>query len=188
MLFLLQIPTVEIARDSWAGAVLKDAGNVRTPRGLAAWGGFGDLRRHRLPVGDAEVRVWGGFGLGDLQGTILRRKGGVWTAVRLAGGFPGTRFRSRKAAYAAPKGGWPLFWRKAEAFGIWSLPDETAWPASKRARVDDGIAYLVEAQRDGRYRAYAYDNPASQTGWPEAARMARLARLLEIAFPMPAAG
>ena len=188
MLVMLQAPKVEIARDSWAGAVLENAGDVRGPRGLAAWGGFGGLGQHRLPAGDAEVRVWGGFGLGNLEGTILRRKGSVWTAVRLVGAYPGTRSRPRKVAYAAPKGGWPAFWRKAEAFGIWSLPDESTLPQAKRMGIDDGISYLVETQRDGRYRAYAYNNPALQTGWPEAARMARLAWLLELSFPLPTRG
>ena len=183
MLFVLQVPTVEIAKGSWANDLLKDAGNVRLPRGLAAWGGFGDLRKHRLPKGDAEVRVWGGFGLTNLGGTILRRKGGVWTAVRLIGGVPGTRFPSKKATYTAPKEGWPVFWRKMDALHLWTLPDESTLPQKDRHTVFDGFSYLVETQRDGRYRAYAYANPEFQKQWPEAAKMVSLAKLLETAFP-----
>ena len=185
VLSLFQTPVDTTAAKSWARGLLAPSKSVREPRGLAAWGGFGDLRRHALPKGDAAVRVWNGFGITNLIGVVLRSKGGVWTATRLIGGFDDPKHPSRKVVYPAPVGGWPAFWRRAEALKVWSLPDESALPQKDRKWVNDGFSTLVETARDGRYRAYAYDNPEFQTQWPEAGRIMALNRLTDAAFPFP---
>lgn len=172
-----------MAPNSWAHVLLREKRSVRDPLGLAAWGGFGDLRKHRLPEGDEEVRVWGGFGITNLQGLILRKAAGKWTATRLIGGIPGTSSKSRKTLYPAPKSGWPTFWRKAEEFGLWTLPDDSTLPQKERKWVLDGFSYLVELQRGGTYRTYAYDNPELQK-WPEAKQMVAIDRLLGREFPV----
>jgi hypothetical protein len=187
MLLLLQAPQVVIAPNSWARKLLVERKSVREPLGLAAWGGFGDLRKHLLPLGDEQVRVWRGFGITNLQGLILQKRAGKWTAVRLIGGIPGTRFKSRKTLYPDPKSGWPVFWSRAEALGLWSLPDDSTLPDKNRKFVMDGFSDLVELQRGGTYRAYVYDNPELQT-WAEAKRMVEINRLLGEEFPVGVKG
>ena len=183
MLLMFQAPTVDVPMSTLAYNYLLDADTLETPRGLAKWAGRPDLRKALLPKGDEEVRVWSGFGKGTLRGLILRKTGTEWTAVRLVGAPPEGERSSTKTMLAAPKEGWPAFWASANALGLWTLPDESALPQEDKVGVLDGIGYVVEVQREGRYRAYAYSNPALQPQWPEAAKMVSLAKLLQTAFP-----
>src|SRR6185369_12431216 len=41
--------------------------------------------RVALPKDDLELRVWNGFGLTALEGFVLQRRGGKWSAVHLEG-------------------------------------------------------------------------------------------------------
>lgn len=185
MLLLLQTPTVDLPMSTLAYNFLLDADTLQTPRGLAKGAGLPDLRKTPLPKGDEEVRVWSGFGIARLTGLILRKRGTVWTAVRLVGGFPDEEKSSTKTMLQPPKEGWAAFLSEAAALGLWTLPDESVLPQEKRVAVLDGIGYVVELQREGRYRAYAYSNPQLQPQWPEAAKLSALANLLADAFPPP---
>lgn len=147
---------------------------------LAGLGGYGSLGKHRLPPGDVEVRFWGGFALWGTRGLVLRKRAGRWTAVRIGGLHP-----ERRKALPAPRSGWPAFWGEAERRGIFTLPDQNQIKDKKGlAGIDDGYSNLVEFQRDGVYRAYAYDNPANQSTWPPARPMAALDRLVGREFPL----
>ena len=182
---LIQAPIVELPKASWPEGFFGGRRDRQSIVGRAAIGGYGNLQKHLLPPADEEVRVWGGFGLSFLQAVILRREAGKWTAVRLLSAIPGTSKAGWKKRYAAPKSGWPVFWKKAEALGIWTLPDDSTLPQKYAQHVFDGYSYVVEIQRGGRYRAYRYANPDSQKHWPEAKRMVLLDRLLEREFPHP---
>lgn len=146
--------------------------------GVAEWNGFADFRKRLLPVGDVEVRFWGGFARGT-QGLVFRRQAGTWSATELA---PVRRMKPRRLP--APKSGWPIFWSRAEELGIWTLPDETEIKDRKGySRIFDGYSNLVETQRGGAYRAYGYNNPQNQTRWRYAKPMADLDRLVKSEFP-----
>ena len=140
--------------------------------------GFPDLRKRLLPVGDVEVRYWGGFAWGT-RGLVFQRRAGVWSATKVM-----TRGGEKARRLPAPKSGWPAFWRRAEGLGIWTLPDEAEIKDRKGyAKIFDGYSTLVETQRKGMYRAYGYDNPTHQTDWRYAKPMAALDRLIRAEFP-----
>jgi hypothetical protein len=48
--------------------------------GWARASALGDLSELRMSDGDAELRVWRGFGLAETQAVVLRRAGGHWSA------------------------------------------------------------------------------------------------------------
>ena len=140
--------------------------------------GLGRLKKHLLPAGDVEVRYWGGFHWGTMA-IILRRADGKWSGKRLnaRSGHPPTPL-------PAPKLGWPVFWVKAEKIGIFTLPDDSTIADRKGySRIDDGYSTLVEYQKDGIYRAYAYNNPELQKEWRYAKPMATLDRFINSQFP-----
>ncbi len=140
--------------------------------------GLTALKRRLLPPGDIEVRYWGGFAWGT-QAIILRRHVGKWTAARLV-----EWSRKPPTPLPAAKLGWPRFWAKAEKLGVFTLPDqENAGSKKGYDKIFDGYSTFVEYQKDGLYRAYAYDNPGNQTNWPPAKPMAALDRFVRSQFP-----
>ena len=46
-------------------------------------GGLEKLRESNLNKDDVEVRVWRGFGLGDLEGVVLKRTNSEWKAFHV---------------------------------------------------------------------------------------------------------
>lgn len=185
LLLALQTPIVEMPSESWSGYFYGSVKERQTILGRANLSGYADLRKHLLPKGDEEVRIWMGFGITYLQGMILRKKAEKWSATRLLSALP-NRPKSRWAkAYVAPKSGWATFLTKAETLGLWTLPDDSTLPQKDRKEVMDGFSYVVEIQREGKYRAYQYDNPEYQTQWPESKRILAIGKLLEQEFPHP---
>jgi hypothetical protein len=72
---------------------------------------------------------------------------------------------------------WGRVLRRAEAEGLWTLPDESALPDDGTLTLD-GWSVTVEL-RDGRtYRAYQYDNPRADSPRPEARRALRIAEAM----------
>jgi hypothetical protein len=62
---------------------------------------------------------------------------------------------------------------KAEALGLWSLPDQASLPGDS-IFVTDGWGMSVELRDGKRYRAYSYSNPQAHA-WPEAKRAEAIA-------------
>lgn len=184
MLALLQVPQVEIPPKSFAVSAYGNAKDRQTILGRVAAAGFGDLRNKLLPLGDEEMRVWEGFGKTFLQGTILRKVGGTWIAMRLLSETQRGKRRDWTKVYPGPKTGWPTFWSLAESLGIWTLPDDSTLPQERRRTIRDGYSIVVETQRKGKYRVYAYNNPREQKQWPTAARMMAIGKLLGSEFPV----
>lgn len=119
--------------------------------------GLMNLRRE-LPAHDVEVRVWLGFGLTPLEGVVLRRAGGVWSATHLAGTHdrlarPGAHERE----LPPPRSGWDGCWQRLVGAGLLTLPDAAAIGCG--TGINDGMSYVVETNADGLYRTYLYDNP-----------------------------
>lgn len=116
-----------------------------------------NLRAASMPHDDLEVRVWHGFGLTALEGFVLKRAAGKWSAIHLNGihsKLPRSEYEKR---LPKPKSGWELSWRRLEEAGILTLSDASAIGCS--AMDPDGMSYVVEFISKGTYRTYLYDNP-----------------------------
>lgn len=156
---------------------------LRSAIEIARTNGLGRLDKHLLPSGDVEVRYWGGFAWGT-RGVRLRREGGKWTVFSLERGR-----NQRPKRLPDPRSGWPTFWSQVEKLGLWSISDEDTHRNRRGyATIFDGYSTLVEYQRDGVYRAYAYNNPGNQSTWPPSKPMAALSRFIESNFPMTSNG
>lgn len=137
-----------------------------------------NLRSSLLPPGDVKVRLWDNL-RAEVEGMILRRRKAKWSAARI---IQGSFFPERPLP--APKLGWPAFLCRAESLGLFTLPDQTQARSLKGYHfVFDGDRTFVEYQKDGVYRAYAYDNPDWQNGWPPAKRMVALLDFIRSQFP-----
>lgn len=137
-----------------------------------------DLRTKALPAEDLEVRLWTGFGLTRLDGFVLKRTGGEWSAWRL-------KWESSKSArgkakpvdekLGVPKSGWEAAWQKLVDAGILTLPDAESMECS--GNLNDGTSYVVEYNLKNGYRTYMFDNPQN-AGCAEAKRMINISRLV----------
>jgi hypothetical protein len=112
--------------------------------------------RTALPNDDLELRVWHGFGLTELEGFVLRRRSGNWTAVHLDGVSESSK-RNSQRHLPTPKSGWDQCWQKLVAMGILTLPDATEIQCS--ILIPDGMSYVVEINHEFTYRTYMYGNP-----------------------------
>jgi hypothetical protein len=120
------------------------------------------LRSKALPKGDLEIRIWSGFGISLLEGFVLKRSAGEWSAIDLdwevtekSNGKRDIKQVDKKLD--VPKSGWEAAWQKLVDAGILTLPD----PEDSNCRGDtvDGMSYVVEYNFNNTYRTYMYDNP-----------------------------
>jgi hypothetical protein len=135
--------------------------------------------RRALPEQDFEVRVWHGFGLTLLEGFVLKRTHGKWSALYLDGISPGMPRNQYQRILRAPKSGWNASWDQLEDAGILILPDASAVGCS--AMDEDGMSYVVEFNRDRVYRTYMYDNP-DDAKCDEAKRMIKIGNIIAEEF------
>jgi hypothetical protein len=63
---------------------------------------------------------------------------------------------------------WRAVLERAEALGLWTLPDQWSLPYDGM-QVTDGWSIVVELRDGSRYRAYHYNNPDARKPSPEAA-------------------
>ena len=131
------------------------------------------LRSSVLPEDDFEIRVWIGFGLTPLEGFVLRRSAGRWSAVHLDAAA--SRKSAPRKQLAAPKSGWETAWQRLADAGVLTLPDAAAVGCG--THVKDGMSYVVEVNKDGAYRTYMYDNP-DESDCREAARMVKIGEII----------
>ncbi|HEY0765630.1 MAG TPA: hypothetical protein VGD61_24840 [Pyrinomonadaceae bacterium] len=114
--------------------------------------------RVALPNDDLELRLWNGFGLTALEGFVLRRHAGEWSAIHLEGIRPRLPKLEYQKQLSAPKSGWNEAWRKLVEMGVATLPDAEEISCSGGAL--DGMSYVVELNYERTYRTYLYDNPS----------------------------
>ncbi len=138
--------------------------------------------RVALPKDDLELRVWNGFGLTALEGFVLRRHNGEWSAIHLDGIHSGLPKREYQKQLSAPKSGWDNVWRKLLEMGVTTLPDAAEIGCSTGAL--DGMSYVVEFNYELTYRAYLYDNP-SYARCEQAKRMIRIGNFIADEFGVP---
>jgi hypothetical protein len=140
------------------------------------------LRAASLPDDDLEVRVWHGFGLTALEGFVLKRAAGEWSAIHLDGIHSNLPRSEYEKKLQTPKAGWEFCWRRLEEAGILTLPDASAIACS--AMVNDGMSYVVEFNSKGTYRTYLYDNP-DYAKCDEAKRMIAIGNIIAEEFDVP---
>lgn len=120
------------------------------------------LKSKTLLQDDIEIRIWSGFGITVLQGFILKRSSGVWSALDLDWEV----FENRKGKrdvkpvnkkLDAPKSGWDAAWQRLVDAEILTLPAAEKIDCS--GNTVDGFSYVVEYKLQNKYRTYMYDNP-----------------------------
>jgi hypothetical protein len=115
------------------------------------------LKTINLPKDDLEVRVWAGFGLTALEGFVLKRTNGQWSAIHLEGIHARLPRSEYQKQLQTPKSGWDAFWHRLVNAGILTLPD--ASEVKCNTYINDGMSYVVEVNANNTYRTYLYDNP-----------------------------
>lgn len=95
-----------------------------------------------------------------IDGLVLSRSRGEWSAIRLRGENDGRKFQLAEERLPAPNSGWPLAWERLTSTGILTLPD--ASEVECNPEVLDGGGIVVEANVSGTYKTYRYSSPQLQ--------------------------
>jgi hypothetical protein len=165
---LLNIPS-----DGWEPNFFKSINERASTAGLP------NLRAAPLPEDDLEVRVWAGFGVSALRGLALKKASGRWSATRLEGIRGDMPKDEYQKTISSPTSGWNVAWRRLVEAGVLTLPDASA--VNCDTGINDGISYVVEVSKDGKYRTYMYDNP-SHAKCDEARQMLKIVEILDDEF------
>jgi len=161
----------DIPKGTWEPIFFESINRLATKAGLKP------LREAPLSSGSLEVRVWIGFGLSPLQGYSLRRDGSRWTGRHIMESFQQTN--SVRVQEITPKSGWDRLWTRLVQLDLLTLPNSSTLHGEDMVR--DGVSYVVEINRDGRYRTYQYGNPQEQK-WPEAKKIISIVQTLHDEF------
>ena len=146
---------------------------------------FKSLREGALPDGDLEARIWHGFGLTALEGFVLKRSAGQWSAIHLQGETPAMAATELQRQLPTPKSGWDVCWQRLEETGLLALPD--AFAIGCTAFINDGMSYVVEFNQAGLYRTYLYYNP-EYAKCKEAKQMIQIGNIVAEEFGLPEMG
>ncbi len=160
---------LEIPDASWEPIFFKDINSV------ARFSNQPDLRTTNLSGTDFEVRVWWGFGLSPLEGVTLRHVGGQWSATHVKADKYYEPNRANYEELRPPKSGWEAIWKQLADAGILTLPDASELNCNVGGL--DGIAYVVETNKEHIYRTYMYDFP-SEAKCNEAKQMTKIVSLI----------
>ena len=143
--------------------------------------GIAELRTVQMTGNDFEVRVWVGFGGKGEDGLILRHLSNQWSGLHLHGISEGPRLVSTVSNLVAPQSGWEAAWQKLTHVGLLTLPDAPAADCSPQ--IFDGVSYVVEINKDQKYRTYLYDNP-SHSKCSEAKQMLEIGGIIAEEFDL----
>lgn len=139
-----------IPKANWVPHTFMSIGKVN------ALAGQPDLRSLRLMKDDMEIRVWL-FSLKPVEGVMLRRTAGQWSAAHLKGDNSFLPEKVTRRELPDPGSGWLPLWQELEGLDILRLPDSTEIDCD--ASGIDGWGVIVETNTNLTYRAYAYSNP-----------------------------
>jgi hypothetical protein len=135
-----------------------------------------------LPGEDLEVRVWHGFGTTLLEGFVLRRSAGQWSAIHLDG-YDERRPRSKyQISLNAPQSGWEECWKRLVDAGLLTLPD--ASQLGEEPIDPDVMSYVVECNVGGKYQTYHYTYPEANDR-KEAKQMMKIGEIIFEEFGLP---
>jgi hypothetical protein len=163
---------VEIPDASWPKIVFKSIDTAAELSSLKL------LRESHLPEGDAEIRVWRGFGLASLEGVILKRTSGTWSAMHIVTSNADGITKTNTARLPLPQSGWDAFWEKLDGAGLRSLPDSSMVNCMESGA--DGVAYVVEINENSAYRTYMYQTNYSKC--PQVDQIKEIGRIIAREF------
>lgn len=112
------------------------------------------LKSATLSGSDLEIRLWRGFGLAPLEGLVLKRRGGNWSAVHLRPINSSILNEESQQVLYPPKSGWNHLWDRISTEGITILPDPP--PQGDEEIYPDGESYVIEVNTNRGYRTYRY--------------------------------
>ena len=115
-------------------------------------GGLEELRKTKLKGDDIEVRVWRGFGLGDLEAVILKRTNNQWKAFHIKADDYAEPQQAEVNELDSPKSGWESFWKNLTGQGLLTLRDPSEINCEDSGI--DGTSYVVEINQNKIYRTY----------------------------------
>jgi hypothetical protein len=138
------------------------------------------LRKKKLRLGAAEIRIWEGFGRKALEGFILRQSRNGFSANVLRQKYDKQKGSILESEPITDRRHLSQLWDDLTKAGIFELPDSSQLKGENSVR--DGVSYVVEYRRGAEYRTYMYANPNSQS-WPEARRMENIMYSVHRAFP-----
>lgn len=115
-------------------------------------GGLEKLRESNLKKEDIEVRVWRGFGLGDLEGVILKRTNNRWKAFHVKADDYAEPRRAEVKQLNSPKSGWESFWKNLTEQRLLTLRDPSETNCEDSGI--DGTSYVIEINQNKIYRTY----------------------------------
>jgi hypothetical protein len=141
--------------------------------------GLSDLRSVNLPPDDLEIRVWRGFDLTYLQGLVIKRASGQWSAIRVQSLPPGLPRGKYQKQLSMPKSGWEAMWRRLTNEGIVTLVDASDVGCDEND--PDATSYVVEINANQKYRTYHYTEP-EYSECDEAKQMVRINKILTDEF------
>jgi len=160
--------------------IFKGAGKATGIDQLTSLSNLAELRKVRLRKGDIEVRVWRGFGLGLLEGVLIKREGGEWYGLHIREIIDQYAEVQSVALVqlSGPNGGWESFWGKLVDKGLLQFP-LTPENECERKYID-GILYVVEINQNGTYRNYQYLEGAEECR--ESKQMTEIGEIIGLEF------
>jgi hypothetical protein len=120
---------------------------------VAAIAGLSKPSSSNVGNDDVEVRVWYGFGLFPLEGLVISRKQGEWSAIHLKADSHYQPKKVSRNTLKPPKSGWEICWQQLVNAGVLTLPDGIDPPDP------DAEGYEVQIRNGASYRSYHYVAP-----------------------------
>lgn len=137
---------IELPNSSWESIFFKTINKTTELASLE------ELRKTKLNGDDIEVRVWRGFGLGDLEGVILKRTNNQWKAFHVKANDYVEPQQSEVKELNPPKSGWDSFWKNVTEQGLLTLRDPSEINCEDSGI--DGTGYVIEINQNKIYRTY----------------------------------
>lgn len=162
--------TVTPTPESGIEAILQD----ETDR-VATLAGLGKLGSSSLGKDDVEVRVWFGFGLFPLEGFVMSRRAGRWSAFHLKADSHYEPKKASRNELPPPKSGWEVCWQQFVNAGVLTLPDGTDLSDP------DAQGYLVQVRNGASSRSYHYVAP-EHSDLPAAKNMLEIGDIISNEF------
>lgn len=119
--------------------------------------GLASLSTMRFPDQDLEVRFWYDARPDIINGVVIRRSDGRWSALGIRQVNDRWPSPVRQEALGPPKSGWGAAWKALLGAGILTLPD--GYETRCASGVLDGGGFVVETIANQKYRTYRYGNP-----------------------------
>lgn len=138
---------------------------------------FSPLRDELKYPDDIEIRVWRGFGLGNLEMVALRFHDEKWSGIYAIADDHVNYTNVTTKPLPVPRGGWKWFGEQLDQLGIYEL--DSAYYESCRQSID-GISNLLELSRNGIYRTAWH--PSRAKNCPPSAKSELIAEFIAISF------